>query len=567
MRFALLSSVGLLLGFALLTPAQEPTTPQAEVITPRATELPQTIATRVDQEIQKKLDGEKLQPSPVADDAEFMRRVYLDITGKIPTPDKARAFLDSKDPEKRAKLIDDLLASSDYGRHFGIIWRTMLYKRDVDANRALNLASFQDWMTKSFNDNRGWNKIVYDLLTAEGATDAVPQAMFYMANRDMTRVDPAKITGSVSNMFLGVQMQCAECHNHPFVRQWKQTDFWGMAAFFGRTRDDVTPAKGNKAAPTGKIIESAKANAQGKRPGGGFGGGGGGNQPVGTIAIPSPVTPGKVIGSAPAKFFEAESPKLDGGKAFRPVFADWVTSPTNKYFARAMANRMWAHFMARGIINPVEDMHEDNEATHPELLKLLADEFVANGFDLKHLIRCIANSHAYQRTSAPIAENKDDEKLYSHQTIRVMSAEVLYDSLTIAIGSEPGGGGGFGGRGFGGGGPGGGGAGGRAGFVRFFDTKEDSDPTDAGHGIPQYLRLMNSAPFNRGGRIVNELVRDKLTPDQAIEKLYLTVLSRRPTETEVARLTSYLNGQSDAKKGYDGVLWILVNSAEFICIR
>ena len=162
----------------------------------------------------------------------------------------------------------------------------------MDANRALNLAKFEEWMAKSFNDNRGWNKIVYDLLTAEGATDEVPQAMFYMANRDMTRVDPAKITGSVSNMFLGVQMQCAECHNHPFA-PWKQTDFWGMAAFFGRTRDDVTPAKANKAAPTGKIIESAKANAQGKRPGGGFGGGGGGNLPVGTIAIPSATVPGK----------------------------------------------------------------------------------------------------------------------------------------------------------------------------------------------------------------------------------------------------------------------------------
>src|SRR5262249_40374325 len=154
--------------------------------------------------------------------------------------------------------------------------------------------------------------------------------------------------------------------------------------------------------------------------------------------------------------------------------------------------------------------HEDNEPSHPELLKLLGEEFAASGFDLKHLIRCYANSEAYQRTSAPIAENKDDEKLFSHQTIKDMSAEVLFDSLTIALCTSPSGGGGGGFRG-----PAAGGRGGpaspRDAFVRFFDTRDDdADATDSGHGIPQYLRLMNSAPFNRGGKLTGQIVQDKL---------------------------------------------------------
>src|SRR5262249_27656782 len=209
--------------------------------------------------IQKKLDAEKLKPSARADDAEFLRRAYLDITGKIPSADKAAAFLDSTEPDKRAKLIDELLASPDFGRNFAIIWRTLLVKRDVDANRNLTMGGFQEWLAGRFNENPGWDKVVAEILTADGPTDKTPQGMFFLANRDMTRVDPAKITGAVSNLFLGVQMQCAECHNHPFVRQWKQTDFWGMPAFFGRVRDDSAPQKGNKAAPTGKITESSQA--------------------------------------------------------------------------------------------------------------------------------------------------------------------------------------------------------------------------------------------------------------------------------------------------------------------
>jgi hypothetical protein len=521
------------------------------------------VVQRIDQEIQKKLDEAKLKPSPRTDDAEFLRRVYLDITGKIPSAEKAAAFLDSREPTKRTLLIDDLLASSDYGRNFAIQWRTMLVKRD-EANRTLNPKAFQDWLTMQFNENKGWHKIVQEILTAEGETDKNPAGFFFLANRDMTRLDPAKITGATFTMFLGVQMQCAECHNHPFVREWKQSDFWGMAAFFGKVRDTATPARANQPPATANIAETAATGNTGRRPGGGFGG-----RPTltgATIAIPSATDPGKTVGSAKAKFFEGAEPKLSDKPPYRPAVAEWVTAAENKYFSKAMANRMWAHLLGRGIVNPIEDMNNDNEPSHPELLQALATEFAASSFDLKHLIRCVCNSETYQRSSAPIAENKDDVEHFSHQTVKVMSAEALYDSLTAAMGSEPSAGGagggrpGAGGRGFGGGG--------REQFVRFFDTREEGDgASDSGHGIPQFLRLMNSAQLNRTTALVNRLVKEDMSREKAIETMYLTTLSRRPTPTEVEKLSAYLAKQGDPKKGYDGVMWILLNSAEFMCIR
>jgi hypothetical protein len=197
------------------------------------------------------------------------------------------------------------------------------------------------------------------------------------------------------------------------------------------------------------------------------------------------------------------------------------------------------------------------------VLKLLADELTASGFDLKHLIRCITLTQTYQRSSQPTADNKDDDKLYSHQTVKVMSAEVFYDALTSVLGSEPR----FQGAPARPGQPGGGG-GGRQAFINFFDTKEDTDDlTDTGHGIPQYLRLMNAPQFNQGGRITEQLAKDRPPPERALERLTLHVLARRPTQEEIAKLSAYLARQSDPKKGYDGILWVLMNSAEFICIR
>jgi hypothetical protein len=523
---------------------------------------PAMVAAAIDRELDLLLAKEKTPASPAASDAEFLRRAYLDITGRIPTAEQAAAFLDSDDPEKRRRLIDELLASPNYGLHFGIIWSDLIVKRD-DNNRLLNAAPFKKWLADAFNEDRGWDQIVRDLLTAEGSVEQNAAATFFVAHRDMNLLVPSRVVGTTANLFMGLQLQCAECHNHAFIRDWKQTDFWGLAAFFNQTR--ATGGRlGNMNSPI--TISEGAAPAGARRPAFGF------RRPTlpgAQIEIPDATDPrrrtGKVV---PAKFFQGDQPQLGDKGPYRPAFADWLTAPANAYFAPAAVNRLWAHFFARGFVNPVDDMHEGNSPSHPELLQLLADEFRASGFNLKHLIRSICTSQAYQRTSKPLKENEEDTQLFSHQAVKIMSPEVLYDSLCLALGTtelrtaaplgRPGFGGGFPGPG---GGP-------RAAFVNFFSTKEDgSDATEMNFGVPQFLRLMNSRPFNDGGAVVDKLLQAETSPDKVLEALFLTTLSRRPTEAEVQKLTAYVAKKQEPKDGYVGVLWVLLNSAEFLCIR
>jgi hypothetical protein len=557
MRFNWGLSLGLACLFLVvgLSPAAEP-----EPAAPMRDAAP--VAATIDRELGKRLAEAKVPTSAAASDAEFLRRVYLDITGRIPTAAQATAFLDSKDPEKRRKLIDELLASPNYGQHFAIIWSDLIVKRD-DNNRGLSTTAFKKWLADGFNQNRGWDRMVRDMLTSEGTVEQNAAATFYVAHRDMNALVPSKVVGTAANLFMGLQLQCAECHNHAFIRDWKQTDFWGMAAFFNQTRA-TGGFMGQNNTPV-SISEGQTSSSTARKPGFGFG------RPTlsgARIEIPDATDPRRRTGKiVKAKFFLDEEPALGDKGPYRPVFADWLVSAKNRYFAPATVNRLWAHFFARGFVNPLDDMHEGNPASHPELLQLLADEFRASSFDRKHLIRAICNSQAYQRTSKPLKENEQDTQLFSRQAVKIMNPEVLYDSLCTALGvselqtsSSFGGRPGFGGRGFGGGG--------RSSFVNFFNTKEDGDdPTEMSFGIPQFLRLMNSRPFNDGGALVKRLLESGAEADQVIEGLFLATLSRRPTETELQKLKAYAARREEPKDGYIGVLWILLNSAEFVCVR
>jgi hypothetical protein len=561
MRIFWQAVIGLALGLAL--PGGEGRS--AEKDKPAPPRDPTKITAAIDREVDQRLAQEKLPVSPQADDAEFCRRVHLDLVGRIPTAVQAAAFLDSKDPAKRRRLIDELLASPDYGRHFGIIWSDLIVKRD-DTNRALNTTAFKKWLADAFNENRGWDKIVRDLLTAEGTSADKPTTTFFLANRDNNAVSPAKLVGTTANLFLGQQLQCAQCHTHPFIRGWKQTDFWGMAAFFSQTRSSVNRGANQRNNPI-TVGESLPANT-GRRPGG-FRGRGGPTVKGAAIEIPDVTNPrrrtGKVV---KARFFQGEEPTLGEKGPFRPALADWLTSTDNKFFARASVNRLWAHFFARGFVNPLEDMQDDNSPSHPELLKLLTDEFKASGFDRKHLIRAICNSKAYQRTSRPLKGNEEDTQLLSHMPVKVMSAEVLYDSLCTALGTTElrtttGGG-----RGRFGGGFRGAGGGPREAFVTFFSTREDGDDgTEFTFGIPQFLRLINSRPFNQASPLLDQMVKDGASTDKILETLFLATLSRRPTEAESKKLAAYVAKKKEARDGYAGVLWVLINSAEFVCVR
>jgi ferric-dicitrate binding protein FerR (iron transport regulator) len=518
-------------------------------------------AALIDAEIERHLAAVKVSSSPLADDATFLRRVSLDLTGRIPTYSRTLAFLESKDPDKRNKLVDELLESRGYGQHLATIWRNLIVPRNDGSAKGATRDTFSDWLAEQFNDDRGWDAIVRDMLLAEGPIKDTPQSAFLMANGEEFRPKANVIAGSVARLFWGVNLRCAECHNHPFAN-WKQDDFWGTAAFFGKLQ--FTGFK-NGASPALVESDAIPVAVKGKK----------GNQdaaiPRGS-AIEIPADAGKAAGRiVKARFLRGDEPALDEKEPFRPAFAAWATAADNPWFARAAVNRTWAHFFGRGLINPL-DATDTGTPSHPELLRRLASEFVSSGFDLKHLARCIVNSKSYQRGSEPIPGNEADTAGFSRMSVKVLTPEVIFDSLAIVC---------VGDKNFV---PAKAGVKGtksagkgtksytmpeqsRAQFARFFRTGEDADPTEYTQGIPQLLRLMNGPMLNGEAAVIDRLIASEVTREEAITTLYLTTLSRRPRESEIKLLSEYLSRREDAREGYTGALWILLNSSEFALNR
>lgn len=481
-----------------------------------------SLTRRIDEEINKKLAAEKIPASPKADDAEFVRRVYLDLVGVIPSYEKASSFINDKDPNKRAKLIDELLASYEFGKRLGDIWDNLLFQR-VTNNRAVRVEPLTGWLEKQVNDGQTWDKIVTGLLTATGTQEENGATTFMMG-----QLSADKITDSVSRLFLGVKIECAQCHNHPFV-DYKQNDYWGLAAFFMKVRIQGNAKNGK----SGNLPGLSEANARGRQRG-----------------LPESAK------TLPPKFLKGEQPKVDARDPLRPTFGKWLTDANNSYFGKAWANRVWGQLFGAGIINPIDDMHEERVPSHPELLNELAAEFAANGFEVRYLYRAICNSEAYQRTSRPVAGNESDRTYFSHMHIKAMTPEQLYDSLTSVTGIQqptarrPAKA-----------------AVARRGsvrdqFVAFFDPGEGVKATDYEAGIPQALRLMNAPQINRNSAATARNIVGSLSQDKAIEKLYLTALARRPTAEEAAKMTRYLAGTTP-QEGYGDILWALLNCAEF----
>jgi hypothetical protein len=486
------------------------------------------LAQQIDEAIDACLRAEKVVPSPRCGDAEFVRRVYLDITGHIPAAEKAAAFLDSRAPNKRAELIDELLAGNEYGKHQADIWQSLLLPRTSD-NRFVSFDKMTAWLEKRFNDNKPWDQMVRDILTAQGDMDKNGAVTYFLAN-----LTPDKLTDNATRVFLGVQLQCAQCHDHPFTK-WKQDEYWGMAAFFTKVRINGNPRQAAMQGGTVSISENGRG-----RP------------------IRLPVSTKRV----PPKFLQGEQPNLSSSDAYRPVLAEWMTSPQNHYFSRAMVNRLWAQFFGRGLVNPIDDMHDGNQPSHPQLLADLSTRFTAGGFDVKQLIRALCNSEAYQRTSKPIAGNRDAvPELFSRMAVKVLTPEQLYDSLVRVVGAPnqanfprrpaiaaaarfrnvtP-----------------------RMLFVAFFKGDDNAEPTEYQAGIPQVLRLMNS-PFVNNASMLAPILKSGKTPEQIVEYLYLATLSRRPTAHELQRCVTLVRKHADeARQAYSDILWVLLNSSEF----
>jgi hypothetical protein len=518
---------------------------------------PYALSLRIDREVEARMAAAQLPASPLAGDAEFLRRVYLDLVGKVPTRDRAAEFLLDENPLKRARLIDELLASPDYGRHFAQRWADALVKRDFDNNRGLATGPFVGWLAERFNANKGWDEVVRELVTAGGQEQESPATFLVLANMDNRQPSPAKLTGAVGNLFMGIQIQCAECHKHPFHEKWGVSDFWGMAAFFGHTRAQrPAPVKGKKATGPARITEVEQVrptkNKKGKQVEAAV-------RPGLVINVPDPNDPRKVIRTARGKFFESGETPPPGQAPYRPRLAAWLTSPKNRYFTPAAVNRLWAHFFARGLVHPVEEMGGENKPTHPELLRELSAAFVRSKYDLKDLIRAVCNSRAYQRTSRPLPNNAADDRLYSHMPVKILGAREVLASLTIATGREvkaprpaP-----VGRRGMrDAGDP----------MVRYLDTRDyDDDATEFSYGIPQMLRLMNTPLTAASAEKARQLARRHAgNHAAAIDDLYLTALARPPSPAEARRMLSYVGKQEDAAKGYAGVFWALLNCAEFV---
>jgi len=509
----------------------------------RAAMKPAEIARRIDEEIARKLAAAKLPASPCSSDAEFSRRVYLDITGEPPTAARTTGFLADRDPARRAKLIDALLASEDYGQHAAERWINLFRQMSVN-QREWEPERFQAWLAERLNKGQGWDVTVRELLGTSGFLADNPQAAFYYYNCDMQgKFEPKIMTGNLAQVFLGVQLQCAECHDHPFS-DYKQKDFWGLAAFFSIT---VTP---NNPPNTRAVRDSLP-----KQP-----------PRAGTqVSISIPQGEARNAGAkVRAKFLLGEEPTLNPAVSFRPVLAEWLTARENHLFARAAVNRLWAQFFARGLVNPLNDFGDHNAPSHPELLDLLAEEFVASGFDLKHMIRCICLSDAYQRSSSIVAGNEqpEAETLFARMTSKVLTPEELYDALCVALEvpdiaaadpkkkvnpkapppPSP-----------------------RQEFVKFFrGPGEVDEPTELKLGVPHVLKLMNQGYFNSGGKVVDRVMAESKSAAESIDKLFVAVLARMPSEPEQARFTAFVARQVSPREAYCRVVWVLINSSEFM---
>jgi hypothetical protein len=499
-------------------------TPAAEPETASATEGARVI----DALVAAKLAALRIAPSPVCDDEAFLRRVSLDLVGLLPTPDERARFLADPAPDKRARLVDELMARKEFVEIWVMRWAEILQIRsqgnDVSPKGAI---LYHQWLDRRIAANEPVDRMVRDLLTATGGTFDAPPTNYFQLERDTL-----KLTENVAQAFLGMRIQCAQCHNHPFDR-WTMDDYYGFAAFFaqiGRKRG---------ADPRETIVFDS-----------------------GSGDVKHPVS-GKPV--AP-KFLGGDRPKV-ADRDRREAVAAWITSPDNPFFARHVANIAWAHFLGRGIVHEPDDARVSNPPVNAPLLDELGRRFAASGWDFRALVRDIVTSRTYQRSCEPNASNRLDETNFSHALVRRQRAEVLLDviaQVTDTTNKFPGL-------------P----KGARAVqvadgrttnyFLTTFGraTREDvcSCAVKMDPSLSQALHLLNGDAANdrikQGGLVARELAAGA-PPTEIIDELFLRCFGRMPTERErIATLVTVLDN-ADPRQALEDVLWALLNSPEFI---
>jgi hypothetical protein len=481
------------------------------------------LAKRIDQHLAARLAEKGVPPASLAEDAEFLRRVYLDLAGCIPSIIDARDFLDDTRPDKRRIWVDLILDGKKpsrkpdaFNQHFANVYRAWILSRVNSEQGAALAPTLETWLRDRFKTNTPYDRLVREMVRASNANEG---SIFLQINENK----PENLAASTSRLFLGIKLECAQCHDDRSGGNWSQEQFWSFAAFF---------ADSNPASPQRK---------QGK-----------------AIAIP-----GKKK-TVPARFLDDSEPNWKSNDNPRAVLADWLVSAKNPYFARAAVNRLWAYFFGTGLTDPIDEQGAHNPPSHPELLDELAQQFIDHNFDLKYLIRALVASQAYQRSSVATHPGQDDPRLFARMAVRGLSAEQLFDSLAEATEYQdtsppvmnrfvapenlsP-----------------------RQKFLARFAHQDK--PTEAPTSILQALYLMNSSfiaertSLEQNKTLATIADAVKTDTSRRVETLFLVVLSRKPTATESRRFVAYVErgGPSgDPRKALADVFWALLNSAEF----
>lgn len=485
-----------------------------------------------------------IPPSPVCDDATFLRRATLDITGRLPTPEDAAAFLASDAPDKREQAVDRLLRSPGYADYFANKWTSLLKNRRDDASDILSNFAFHAWIRDSLLANLPYDQLVRELLAATGTVISNPPVAWY---KRVT--DPKQQIEDVAQLFLGVRLQCAQCHHHPFER-WSQDDYYSLAAFFSQVGRKPTDTRGEDLIFHKRGIATAVNVKSGQ-----------------------PLRP-RALGDDVGEILPDQDPRLR--------LADWMSSPENPFFARALVNRYWKHFFGRGLIEPEDDIRDTNPPVNPELLAALEQHFIESGFDLKELVRTLVCSRAYQLSAVPNEFNLADRQNFSRFYPRRLQAEVLLDAIDDLTGTRttfanlP--------------------PGTRAvalpdnsynrasEFLRVFGRPDSTSVCECERvqtsSLAQSLHLLNSGELRNklasGSGRAAALAGGSTSLEERVRDLYLVAFAREPRAEELAEALAYLNeklldaegqplaAQPSAAQNWQDLIWALLNTKEFL---
>jgi hypothetical protein len=487
----------------------------------------------IDELIFSKLKRVNTVPSALSSDHEFVRRVYLDTIGLLPTLDESERFIGSIDPQKRTKLIDELIDRPEFAEvwatRFGDLLRVGLLDQRSKGGRLM-----YTWLRKAMMEDKPYNQFATELITASGNLYFNPASNFYYITEFS---EPDNIATNVSQVFLGVRIECSRCHNHPWEK-WTQEDFWGFAAFFGRMGIKDTYENDESEVtlkPAGEVI--------------------------------SPKTKKRVD----AKYLDGPTEIEGPDEDIREKLANWITSPHNPWFARAIVNRVFKHYMGRGIVEPLDDFRVTNPPTNEALLDALAKDFVANGYRLKHTIRLILNSRAYQLSSVPNETNRTDTLNYSHYYVRRLLAEELIDSMSEVTGvpekipgympgtramTIP--------------------QGAPTYFLATFGrlkAREVICERDNSPDVSQIMHLISGQTIQnqitgKDGTLDRWLADSSLTDEGITQRLFMATLVHPPNEREVSQVIASIQsrggGQAARRQAFEDVLWTIFNSKAFI---